>query len=149
MSGSIAVAVDGSEGSRVPLAAAAALALERGAELVGLFVMDTGWADFIGSDWQSSRNARQGFLDYVREAQEGQAGQARRQFEAAAAGVPRARFDILTGEPAEVLLRYLSASGPELLLMSRDAYQVCGRPSLKRLAGLLEKKAASPVVIYP
>lgn len=146
MAGRIAVAVDGSDSSRAPLAAAVALARERGAELVGLFVMDSGWADFIGNDWQSSRNARQGFLDYVREDQERHAEQARRQFAEAA---PGARFAVLVGEPEQALLEFIASPEADLLVMSRTAYQVCGRPSLKRLAAALKKKAGKPVVLCP
>jgi hypothetical protein len=50
----IAVAVDGTEPARRPR-----VCHRNGtgaAELTGVFVIDNGWADFIGNDWQSSRS---------------------------------------------------------------------------------------------
>lgn len=147
MAPTIAVAVDGSEASAGALAHALRLAGEGGRGLLGVFVLDTGWADYVGNDWQSSRDARQGFLDYVRGHLERQAEAARRQFEAAADAIAGARFSILLGDPLEELCRLMGRGEAETLVAGREVFQVCGRPSLKRLARELPRRVRQPVVI--
>ncbi len=143
----IAVAVDGAEASRTAIEQALRLAREQGRPLTGIFVLDSGWADFIGNDWQSSRNARQGFLDYVLIEQRRQAEAARRQFEAATAGMAGARFEILSGDPLEALCGLMARGDAAALVAGREVFQVCGRPSLKRLAGELRRRIRQPLVI--
>jgi nucleotide-binding universal stress UspA family protein len=143
----VVVAVDGSEASRGALEQALRLAREQGRPLAGVFVIDSGWADYIGNDWQSARNARQGFLDYVRGHLEDQAEAARRQFEAAAAGFGNAHFSVVTGDPLEALCDLMAEGGAQMLVAGREVFQVCGRPSVKRLAKDLPRRIKQPVVI--
>jgi len=143
----IVVAVDGSQASHGALEQALRLAREQGRPLAGVFVLDSGWADYIGNDWQSARNARQGFLDYVRGQLENQAEEARRQFEAAAAGFGNAHFSVVTGDPLEALCDLMAEGGAQMLVAGREVFQVCGRPSVKRLAKDLPRRIKQPVVI--
>ncbi len=145
--GAIAVAVDGSPASAGAIATALRLARERGRPLAGLFVFDTGWADFIGNDWQSAAGARQGFLDYVRRELEKQAAAAQAQFAAATAEFADADFAVIPGEPLEVLCDFMDRGGAETLVAGREAFQVCGRPSVKTLARDLVRRVAREVVI--
>ena len=66
----IVVAVDGSEASQEALNYAVQLARQSNAALTGLFIIDGGWPDYIGNDWQSTKSARQEFLDYIRKEHE-------------------------------------------------------------------------------
>ena len=143
----IAVAVDGSAASRGALEYALRLARAQDGRLQGIFVLDSGWADFIGNDWQSSRNARQGFIDYVLKHQQQQTEEARAQFAAAAAELPEARFDVVVGDPLEALCDFMARGEADTLVAGREVFQVCGRPSLKRLARDLPKRIAQPVII--
>jgi nucleotide-binding universal stress UspA family protein len=148
MSGrTIAVAVDGSEASRGALILALRLAREQDRPLAGVFVLDSGWADYIGNDWQSARNSRQGFLDYVRDHLEAQAEEARRQFEAATDGLADATFSVIAGDPLEALCTLMAEDEATLLVAGREVFQVCGRPSVKRLAKELPRRIKQPVMI--
>jgi nucleotide-binding universal stress UspA family protein len=131
---SIAVAVDGSPASDGALAEAVKRAAQEGRPLVGVFVIDTGWADFIGNDWQSAAGARQGFLDYIRAQLESQAEAARAQFTAAAHALPASRFEVIAGEPHDALADFLDRGEAQCLFIGRETFQVCGRPSARRLA---------------
>jgi nucleotide-binding universal stress UspA family protein len=143
----IAVAVDGSPSSRGALQRALDLAREQGRPLRGVFVLDDGWADYIGNDWQSSRDSRQGFLDYVRGHLEAQAETARRQFDGIAGDFPGASFAVICGDPIEALCDITERETPALLVLAADAFQVCGRPSVKRLAKDLPRRLRRPVVV--
>lgn len=145
---SIVVAVDGCDASAEALRQAVALARRDGVALAGVFVVDDQWADFIGNDWQSSRNARQGFLDHVRQEQEQQARLARAQFEQAADGLPAASFHVLAGDPARTLLARAQAVDG-LLVLGRRVFQVSGRPSLKSLARRLAEASPGAVLVLP
>ena len=147
MSAGIVVAVDGSAASDDALAVATALAREEGRALTGVFVIDAGWADFIGNDWQSSMGARQGFLDYVLADQEKHAAAARLQFEAAAADLPDRRFEILVGDPAASLVSRMASDDTTALVLGRETYAVCGRPSIKRLVQTVMAKVRQPVTV--
>jgi nucleotide-binding universal stress UspA family protein len=147
MSAAIAVAVDGSAASQGALEQALRLAREQNRPLAGWFVLDSGWADYIGNDWQSARNARQGFLDYVRGHLEAQAEAARRQFAAAAVDCADARFSIVAGDPLEALCKLMAQGQAAMLVAGREVFQVCGRPSVKRLAKELPRRIKQPVVI--
>ena len=137
--------------ARKPAAAALEQALrlarEQGRPLVGVFVLDSGWADYIGNDWQSARNARQGFLDYIRGQLENQAEEARRQFEAATASFADARFSIVTGDPLEALCDLMTEGNAQMLVAGREVFQVCGRPSVKRAGRELPRRIRQPVMI--
>lgn len=143
----IAVAIDGSEASAPALAFAIDLAQREGKQLSGVFVLDTGWADFIGNDWQSSRNARQGFLDYVLEELQKQAELARDQFAVATSALPGACFISLPGVPAEALCEMMGRDEFSALVLGPETFQCCGRPSAKRLVKDLRKKVRQPLYV--
>lgn len=143
----IAVAVDGSAASAAALAFAIDLAKRERKPLSGVFVIDSGWADFIGNDWQSSRNARQGFLDYVLDELQKQAELARQQFAAATSALPAASFISLTGVPAEALCELMRRDEFSALVLGRSVFQCCGRPSVKRLAKDLGKEVCQPLYV--
>jgi nucleotide-binding universal stress UspA family protein len=145
----IAVAVDGSSASDAALDYAVDLARRDGKRLAGVFVIDSEWADFIGNDWQSSRNARQGFLDYILEQQKAQAGAAEEQFAQATRGLEESSFSILIGDPPQALMDLMRGDDAEMLVLGRAVFQVCGRPSLKSLSRTLTKKVQKPVVVCP
>lgn len=144
MAAAIAVTVDGTAACEAALARALALAGDAG-ELTGVFVLDSGWADFIGNDWQSSRNARQGFLDYVRAELGRHERAARVQFEAAAGGRTHSRFAVLVGDPADELVRMMDEGRAEALVVGKSAYRECGRPSVRTLARTLARRVRQPV----
>lgn len=145
----VVVAVDGSESSQEALNHAVDLARQSQAALTGVFVIDAGWPDYIGNDWQSSKGARQGFLDYIREEQEQQAETARGQFERAAQGLPAAKFSLLAGDPVDVLVELAGERSDDLLVLNRRVFQVSGRPSLKSLGRRLAEKARRPYLLFP
>jgi nucleotide-binding universal stress UspA family protein len=145
MNAAIAVAVDGSPSSCGALQRALELARDQGRPLRGVFVLDDGWADYIGNDWQSSSNSRQGFLDYVRGHLEAQAEAARLQFENAVGDFPDASFAVICGDPLEALCQMMNDQSPALLVLASNVFQVCGRPSAKRLAKDLPLRVRQPV----
>lgn len=143
------VAVDGSAASQEALNHAVHLARQSQAALTGVFVIDAGWPDYIGNDWQSSKGARQGFLDYIQEEQEQQVEAARDQFERAALGLPAASFSVLAGDPVEVVIRLAREPSDDLFVLNQRVFQVSGRPSLKSLGRRLAKKAQRPYLLFP
>ena len=145
----ILVAVDGSEASAAALGSAVRLARQGDATLTGLFVSDTGWADFIGNDWQSSSNARLGFLAHIGREQEEQAEAARRQFGAATAGLVGAHFEVAAGDPLRVLIARLEDPATDLLVFGRRTFQVSGRPSLKAAARILARRYEGALLLLP
>jgi nucleotide-binding universal stress UspA family protein len=145
----IVVAVDGSEASQEAIDQAVNMARHSKAALTGIFILDSQWADFIGNDWQSSKGARQGFLDHIRLEQEAQAEAARVQFESAANGLERATFCVHAGDPTDMLIKQANAAGTDILIASRRVFQVSGRPSLKSLATELTRNALHPILLLP
>jgi nucleotide-binding universal stress UspA family protein len=145
----IVVAVDGSEASLEALNCAVEMARQSKSALRGFFIMDGGWPDFIGNDWQSAKGARQGFLDHIREEQEQQAEAARLQFETAAEGIADSRFSILAGDPTEMLIIKANATDTDLLIVGQRIFQVSGRPSLRSLSKRLAAKATRPLMLFP
>ena len=136
----IAVAIDGSPASTASLAEAVRRARAEQRPLCGLFILDTGWADYIGNDWQSAAGARQAFLDYIRAQLEAQAEAARQQFVAATGDLATASFAIVPGEPLEALCEFMARGEAEMLIAGREVFQVCGRPSTRRLARDLARR---------
>ena len=145
----IVAVVDGSAVSQPVVDGAECLAGRFDCELAGIFVIDAGWPDYIGNDWQSSKGARQGFLDHVRREQEEQAEKARAQFTAATAGLPRSNFEVLGGDPVPTIVALANDPATGLLVVSRRVFQVSGRPSLKSLAKTLAEKATQPLLLLP
>jgi len=145
----IVVAVDGSESSQAALNHAVELARQSQAALTGVFVIDSGWPDYIGNDWQSSKGARQGFLDYIRQEQEQQADRACTQFESAATGLSATIFSVIAGDPVDVLVRLASEVSEDPLVLNRRVFQVSGRPSLRGLGPRLTKAARRPCLLFP
>jgi nucleotide-binding universal stress UspA family protein len=143
----IAIAIDGTKASAAALAFAVDMARTEQARLNGIFVLDTGWADFIGNDWQSSRNARQGFLDYVRNELEQQMELARQQFAAATAALPDSSFTMLPGDPVDALTDLMQRGDADAMVLGPTVYQTCGRPSVTQLAKSLKKKVRQPVYV--
>ncbi len=145
----IVVAVDGSEASQEALNYAVELARQSNSALTGLFIIDGGWADYIGNDWQSAKGARQGFLDYIRKEQEQQAEAARQQFTTAADDIKVNSFSVLAGDPADMLITAANAAGTDLFIVGRRIFQVSGRPSLRSLSKRLADKATKPLMLFP
>jgi nucleotide-binding universal stress UspA family protein len=145
----IVAVIDGSAVSQPVVDKAQSLAGRFDCELAGIFVMDDGWPDFIGNDWQSSKGARQGFLDHVRQEQEEQAEKARAQFTVATDRLPRASFEVLGGDPVPTIVGFANDPATGLLIVSRRVFQVSGRPSLKSLAATLAAKATQPLLLLP
>ncbi len=145
----IVVAVDGSEASQEALNYAVELARQSKSALTGFFVIDGGWPDYIGNDWQSAKGARQGFLDYIRKEQEEQAEAARLQFESAAGDINERRFSILAGDPAEMLITKANAADTGMMVVGQRIFQVSGRPSLRSLSKRLVAKSTRPLTLFP
>ena len=143
----IAVTIDGTPATDAALTRAVVMAREQQAPLTGVFVIDSGWPDFIGNDWQSARNARQGFLDYVRAEQQQQAALAEQQFIRGTNGMPGARFCVRVGDPAESLRDMMKAGEARVLVVGEQAFRTCGRPSAKKLVRTLLKAVPGPVVV--
>ena len=147
--GNIVVAVDGSEASQEALNHAVDLARQSNSALTGLFVLDSGWPDFIGNDWQSSRNSRQGFLDYIHAEQKQQADAAAEQFAGATQSAANCKFLVLAGDPVAVLLEQTKDQNTDLLILGQRTFQVSGRPSLKSLARKVATNPRIPVMLFP
>jgi nucleotide-binding universal stress UspA family protein len=147
MGARIAVTVDGTPACAGALQHAVALARSDGSGLTAVFLLDAGWADFIGNDWQSSRNARQGFLDYVMQEQQRYAEAARVQFAAAALGLPDTSFALLVGDPADELVRMMSAGAADVLFTGENVFREFGRPSSRALVRTLVEKVRQPVYV--
>jgi nucleotide-binding universal stress UspA family protein len=145
----IIVAVDGSAATELALSQAVRFARQSNAALTGIFIIDGGWPDFIGNDWQSTKASRQGFLDYIHQEQKDQAEAARHQFEAATRDLERASFSLLAGDPTTVLLEQGNAPDVDLLVVGKQSFQVSGRPSLKALGQTLAQKMNQPVLLLP
>lgn len=145
----IVVAVDGSEASQAALNHAVDLARQSQSALTGLFVLDSGWPDYIGNDWQSSRNSRQGFLDYIYAEQQQQADAAAKQFAGATQATADCKFLVLAGDPVDVLLDQVQNENTDLLILGQRTFQVSGRPSLKTLARKVATNSRIPVMLFP
>lgn len=145
----IVVAVDGSDASQEALNYAVKLALQNNSALKGFFIIDRGWSDYIGNDWQSTQNARQGFLDYIQREQEQQAEAARQQFESAVSGIKSSKFLVLGGDPIDMLISTANAEDTDLFVTGKRIFQVSGRPSLRELGKRLAAKSTRPLMLFP
>lgn len=146
----IIVAVDGSVASQEALNRSVELARQNDAALTGVFVIDAGWPDYIGNDWQAAVGARLPFLGYIRGEQEQQQAEAARgQFESATDGLKSASFTLLAGDPTDLLVVLASNDATDLLVLSRRVFQVNGRPSLKSLSKRFARKAQRPFLVFP
>lgn len=145
----IVVAIDGSDASQEALNYAVDLARQSNAALTGLFIIDGGWSDYIGNDWQSPQNVRQEFLDYIHKEQEQQAEAARQQFESAVDGIKDSKFTVLGGDPIEMLITIANAIDTDLFIVGQRVFQVSGRPSLRSLSKRLAAKATRPLMLFP
>ena len=145
----VIVAVDGSPVSEKPLQLATYIVGPAHIPLTGIFVIDSKWPDFIGHDWQSSCYARQGFLDYVHQQQEHQAHLAHSQFEQHTQALTGARFVKQVGDPTEIMIQLANSPQTSLLILSRDVFQICGRPSSRHIAQQVVNKASRPVLFIP
>ena len=96
------------------------LASERGAGLTALFVLDTGWSVFIGSDFLLGSTARSKFLEYTRDDEYAQERATVVAFEERArqAGVPFEIKSATSGRVTEAILAELKEGGYDLLVMS-------------------------------
>lgn len=95
------------------------LASQRGVGLTALFVLDTGWSVYIGSDFLLGSHARGDFLEYTRDdeyAQERATVEQIRQ-RAQAAGVPCELKTVTSGRVTGAILDELKAGGYDLLVM--------------------------------
>jgi nucleotide-binding universal stress UspA family protein len=96
------------------------LASQRGAGLTALFVLDTGWSVYIGSDFLLGSHARGDFLEYTRDDEYAQERATVAAFEerARAAGVPVEVKSVTAGHVTEAILEELRTGGHDLLVMS-------------------------------
>jgi hypothetical protein len=85
----------------------------------------------------------------VRREQEAQAEKARAQFAAVTAELPRSSFKALGGDPVPTIVALANDPATGLLVVSRRAFQVSGRPSLKSMASTLAAKATRPFLLMP
>ena len=99
---------------------AIAIAARTGAELTALFVLDTGWSVYIGSDFLLGSHARGDFLEYTRDDEYAQERAAIAAFEARAkaAGVAFTVKSATAGRVTEALLAELTEGGYQALVMA-------------------------------
>jgi nucleotide-binding universal stress UspA family protein len=145
--GAIAVSVDGSPASTAALEYAAALARAQHRPLAGIFVLDTGWVDYIGADWVSARGARRGFLEYVRGQLESHAEAARSRSYQVVSDLDAARFSVVPGDRLDRLCAMMARGEAEVLVAGLDVFQVLGRPNVKRLMKDLQRRVGRAMVI--
>lgn len=143
----IIAAIDGEEYSKSPLELALNLAGDKNIELLAIYVMDSGWPDFIGHDWQSSKASRQGFLSYINQAQKEQLEKTQEQF--ARIKYSLASLQIINGEPGKILQKFAQDQENTGICLSKQVFQACGRPGLKKLAADLLKASKIPLFIFP
>ena len=109
----ILLALDASSGA---IDEAVRLASERGAGLTALFVTEAGWETYIGSDWQSSAKAWDGFLDSIRAGEDQAAKEAADALRERLCGFP-CDLKVVTGDVAQEIEKEL-AQGYDLLVMA-------------------------------
>ncbi|MEW5746060.1 MAG: universal stress protein [Nitrospirota bacterium] len=92
------------------------LAKERGASLTALFVLDASWSEYIGHDWLSGSNAREGFLTYISDNENALAEKTVQEFKERARGVA-SEIKMVAGRVPDEILRELK-NGYDLLVMA-------------------------------
>ncbi|MDP2849260.1 MAG: universal stress protein [Humidesulfovibrio sp.] len=97
------------------------LASERGAGLTALFVLDTGWSVYIGSDFLLGSTARSKFLEYTRDDEYAQERATVEAFQkrAQAAGLDCIIKTATAGRVPEAILAELAEGGYDTLIMSQ------------------------------
>jgi nucleotide-binding universal stress UspA family protein len=123
------------------------LARDRGASLTALFVLDTGWSVYTGSDFLLGSHARADFLDYTRDDELAQKQQALAAMEAKArdAGVDCTAKSAATWHVVEAVLAELEAGGYDLLVMSQPFRR--GLEVMRDAAAQVLKKAPCDVLL--
>jgi len=148
--GAIVVAVDGSPASEAALRQATARARAEERPLIGIFVLDTGWADYVGNARAQTEGARRDFLDYATSELEMQIEAARAQFAAATQDfMGDIAFEVVPGDPLDALCEIMACSNRSfsMLVAGREVFQVCGRPGVNRLVHQLQQCVRQPLVI--
>lgn len=145
--GAIVVTVDGSPASAAALSHAAICARDQGRPLTGIFVLDPGWTGCGCDSTHASGQMQRGFLDYACSELEAQAEAAREQFTAATEDLVDATFEVVPGDPARILCELMARGQAGMLVAGREVFQVCGRPSVKRLMDELQQCVRQPLVI--
>jgi len=114
----ILLALDGS--ARAMDEAVRLAATREGARLTALFVLDTGWSVYTGSDFLLGSHARGTFLDYARDDEFAQERAALAELErrAVEAGVTAEVKTIQAGRVVDALLDELKTGGYDRLVMA-------------------------------
>lgn len=122
------------------------LASERKAGLTALFVLDTGWSVYIGSDFLLGSHARGDFLEYTRDDEYAQQNAALETFRARAqaAGVSFEVKSVTSGRVTEAILAELAEGGYDTLVMSHPFRR--GLEVVRDAAGQVLKGAACDVL---
>lgn len=119
------------------------LAKERGAGLTALFVLDATWSEYIGHDFLSGSNARDGFLNYVSDNENGLAEKTIRVFRERAQGVS-CDVKMVAGRVVDEILKELK-SGYDLLVMAAPFTR--GLEILRDPVGKIMDKAGCSVML--
>lgn len=121
------------------------LASREGGELTALFVLDTGWSVYIGSDFLLGSTARSKFLEYTRDDEYAQERATVERFEGLAreAGVRYSVKSAASGRVVEAILEELASGGYDALVMSHPFRR--GLEVMRDAAGQVLKKAQCDV----
>jgi nucleotide-binding universal stress UspA family protein len=92
------------------------LATERGAGLTALFVLDSTWSEYIGHDFLSGSNAREGFLNYISDNENLLAEKTVQEFKERAHGASY-EVKMVPGRVRDEILKELN-NGYDLLVMA-------------------------------
>jgi nucleotide-binding universal stress UspA family protein len=92
------------------------LAKERGAGLTALFVLDSTWSEYIGHDFLSGSNAREGFLNYISDNENALAEKTVQEFRNKAQGVSH-EVKLVPGRVRDEILKELK-NGYDLFVMA-------------------------------
>jgi nucleotide-binding universal stress UspA family protein len=112
------------------------LAKERGASLTALFVLDASWSEYIGHDWLSGSNAREGFLNYISDNENALAEKTVQEFKKRAEGLAY-EIKMVPGRVADEIIKELK-NGYDLLVMAipfKRGLEVLRDPATKIMHG--------------